>query len=402
MPAASQTFPLHWPLVGAAALTGPLAALAPLGLTPLISVAGLALSVPVWRRRHRIGGDLALAIWLVLVVGLCLLSAAWSDHPWQSLTGAVNLGLLLAAGYVVWAAAAMLEPERRKMVLTALVGGTVVAALVLGGFEMAIYWREAPNDFLRQLWLSGHSRGVIVLALLFWPAIHVLSARSRPAAVGLAILVAVVVWFGGTISAVVALALGLLGWSAARLAPRLSSRVGAVAVAAFVLAAPWWASLWPTPQQLADALPFLRGSAMHRAVIWQFTANNIAVRPLTGWGFESSRWIPGADDQAQVFVPAAGTTVRLTQLPLHPHDAPLQWWLELGLPGALLLAAGLALALWRVGGWQPVRRRALGLAVLAALIGVSAISFGAWQKWWLAGIWLMAAWTRLGGDDSPA
>src|SRR5207302_8324015 len=70
-------------------------------------------------------------------------------------------------------------------------------------------------------------------------------------------------------------------------------------------------------------------SAGHRLLIWSFTGEHIAERPLLGWGLDSSRAIPGGNSE-----------IRPGQnwLSLHPHDAALQVWLELGMPGAVLVA----------------------------------------------------------------
>ena len=80
-------------------------------------------------------------------------------------------------------------------------------------------------------------------------------------------------------------------------------------------------------------------------------------------------------------------------LPLHPHDAPLQWRLELGFPGLLLASAAIGLALWRLAttsAWPPWRRAAaFGYAASALLIAL--VSFGTWQSWWLSALWLGAA-----------
>jgi O-antigen ligase len=83
----------------------------------------------------------------------------------------------------------------------------------------------------------------------------------------------------------------------------------------------------------------------------------------------------------------------VTMLPLHPHDAALQWRLELGLPGGLLCVAILATVLWRVAdsAHTPPPQRALALGCAAAVLTIAMLSFGAWQAWWLSSIWLVAA-----------
>jgi len=91
-------------------------------------------------------------------------------------------------------------------------------------------------------------------------------------------------------------------------------------------------------------------------------------------------------------------------LPLHPHNGVLQAWLELGVVGALAVAAILILV---VGGIERVARRNRAAAPLFALFSTGALifgsTFGAWQSWWQAALWLVAALAIavVNGADSP-
>src|SRR6185369_6348777 len=73
-----------------------------------------------------------------------------------------------------------------------------------------------------------------------------------------------------------------------------------------------------------------------------------------------------------------------TRLPLHPHDAALQVWLELGVPGATLLALFVGW-LWLRLGEAPCPRLYAAAAggSLAAASAVAFTGWGIWQEWWL-------------------
>ena len=129
------------------------------------------------------------------------------------------------------------------------------------------------------------------------------------------------------------------------------------------------------PSGLFAAADSFKVSAGHRLLIWSFTGEHIAERPLLGWGLDSSRAIPGGNSE-----------IRPGQnwLSLHPHDAALQVWLELGMPGAVLFALLL--------GWFWLRLDRLAaprLYVAAAGGGLTATlaplfaAYGVWQEWWL-------------------
>jgi exopolysaccharide production protein ExoQ len=80
-------------------------------------------------------------------------------------------------------------------------------------------------------------------------------------------------------------------------------------------------------------------------------------------------------------------------LPLHPHNAALQWQVELGLPGTILALAILLWGFWRVGFTPGMPRlwRAGALAWASAALTIAMLSYGAWQAWWLACLFLTAS-----------
>jgi len=137
-------------------------------------------------------------------------------------------------------------------------------------------------------------------------------------------------------------------------------------------------------------------------MIWQFAAQRLMEAPTIGWGLDAARNLPGGKDIIEV--PLGGGRVAKGEImPLHPHNGPLQVWLELGAIGAVLLATTLALAVRRL-----YARARDGAAVLAATAWgltatiIACLSYGLWQSWWLGALWLSAAWLRSALTDSPA
>ncbi len=78
-------------------------------------------------------------------------------------------------------------------------------------------------------------------------------------------------------------------------------------------------------------------------------------------------------------------------LPLHPHNASLQLWLELGLPGAALGAVLIGGIMIRIGRMATARiDKAASAALVLGIATIGNLGYGAWQSWWLAAIWLSA------------
>ena len=79
-----------------------------------------------------------------------------------------------------------------------------------------------------------------------------------------------------------------------------------------------------------------------------------------------------------------------------PHNAALQWRLELGVLGALFGAAIFFISTEIARRYSAGRvARAGAVATIGATFVIAMISFGAWQTWWLSAIFLIAGSTVL-------
>ncbi len=116
-----------------------------------------------------------------------------------------------------------------------------------------------------------------------------------------------------------------------------------------------------------------------RLEIWRFTGDRLSERPWTGWGLDAGRVINGEME-------IRGTMQQL--LPLHPHNAPLQVWMETGTFGAILIAIALVLMGGRIAGAPLLSRlQAAAIAwVATAYFCFIFFSYGIWQEWHTAAL----------------
>jgi O-antigen ligase len=353
----------------------PLLVLIPRGVAALASAAGMcAAGLVLSPGRRRLSPDLAHMA--ILLVGLLLWGTAsvlWSINPLRTLAVAARLAGLFAAGLALAAAASFVAAPRRLTLLlvSGLALGTGLAAIELttgGGLSSLFLDRAYHATRLNQASLS--------LAILLFPAGAVLVCLGQPIfaallAAATSAMVCALVGTGAKAVLIAGLPMGLLLYRSRRKA----ACVAAVISAVVIITAPLTFACLSRVPGLTESADVFKISAGHRLLIWSFAGDRIAERALAGWGLDSSRTIPGGDDPIR-----AGES----WLPLHPHNAALQVWLELGVPGAVLFALLVAL-LWRAlagADWPPLFAAAAGTGLTAALVGCFA-TYGAWQEWWV-------------------
>jgi O-antigen ligase len=341
-----------------------------------------------------------------------LASATWSLNGAASATLMLRFCALLSAGTLFVTSFGVLPLERLRRPLTALAlglsaaGATVAADLLLGGHLARVLHGPLPEGFDPAL---EYGRAATLHAILLIPVvIGLLGLRAPRLAAGYALLGATAILETSSLSAKTALAIGLLCFAMVFILPQLRWAglallgLGAIALPAmFPVKLDPGATCW-----LADRKP----SALHRLEIWGFVAEHIEQRPIAGWGLDAARRLPGG--AAPVIIrhcDAAGRSdgVALSSviLPLHPHNAILQLWLELGGVGIVLSFAPL-IALFQHAFRAPAWRSRLTQATIcgsaAAAAPVALVSFGIWQEWFLSGLFVVAAFVVLAARLSSA
>jgi O-antigen ligase len=362
--------------LGTAALVFfPLLVVLPRGVAALVSAAGLcAAGLVLSTSGIKLTRNLLVA---AVLLGALLLwgtaSALWSVNPLRSLVVAARLAGLFAVGLALAAGAGLVAAPRRLTILlfVGMALGIAMVAIELatgGGLSSLVSDRAYRPTQLNQ--------ASIAFALLVLPASALLISLGQAIfATLLASATAVTVYELAGTAAKAALLAGLaIGFLLHRARPAVAWAALAIAVFVSIAAPLTFARLERVPG-LGKTADSFKISAGHRLLIWSFAGDRIAERPVTGWGLDSSRAIPGGDDPIRPGEP---------WLPLHPHNAALQIWLELGVPGAALFAL-LAAIVWRALArveWPPLFAAAAGASLTIAFLCCFA-TYGIWQEWWL-------------------
>jgi O-antigen ligase len=351
--------------------------LGPLGFAVLVPVGGLLLA-PFWARPRDAWPVIVLFAALVLWAGG---SSGWSaarpvtfaEYDDLEQVTALKLVLQLALYSAFAVGAARLSGRSAERAYEVLGWGVLAMALVLlaeGFTGAALYqwFKQVFEDPIRpDLAVRNVGQGSVLLALLAWPVLLHLRGRRPWAmyAVVVAVLISSVML--GQASPAAAFLIGGVFVLVVRRFGRAGARAIAAVLAAGILAAPFLLIAAQGAGVLDTLARSLPASWEARLVIWPWVAERVVQHPLFGWGLDASRTIGGP-------------------VPLHPHNAPLQIWLELGAVGAAVLALAWAWIFARIG--EAARLDRAGAAACAGAAGayfaVGALSYGVWQEWWLA------------------
>jgi exopolysaccharide production protein ExoQ len=366
-------------LDAAALLFFPLLVLAPRGIAPLASVAGLfagglSLSANGSLSRPGLAAPAALLGALLIWGGA---SATWSIDPLRSLDLTARLAGLFAAGLAMVVAAELISAPLR---LTALLVAGFTLAIALAAIDLATHGalsKPFSDRFYQAAWLNQAS--VTFAILLLTVSAVILERRRRVAGLMFAAVAAATVCALAGTAAKVALAAGLpMAFLCYYWRARAAQAAAFVSILV-VVSAPLTFARFERVSDFAATADAVKFSAGHRLLIWSFVGDRIAEHPLAGWGLDSSRAIPGGKNPIE-----AGAT----WLPLHPHNAPLQLWLELGVPGAVLLSL-LAASAWLALGraeWSRLFAAAAGGSLTTGFVA-SFATYGIWQEWWQGTLW---------------
>jgi exopolysaccharide production protein ExoQ len=368
-----------WILTVAFALAPPVLAVAPLGMAPLLIAAGV---LGYSAERIQSGGwprvSLGPALLFAIFIAWCGLSLIWDLNPGSGARKLVDVVLAAAALLALLGLASRVSPEQSRRLCWTLVGG------MLAGFVLLAI--ETLFDFpLYRLVMGGNpkladlveaKRSADALPLLVWPACLALARLGRPSAGALLAAAFTVACVKLTASsATMGMALSIVVFAACFVSTIWVRRLLALTtVLAFILIIPLSIVAY---DQGGTTAHWLKHSGQHRVEIWHFTAEKTLERPLFGWGFNASRYVPNGDAVSHFLPPGQSL------IPLHPHDAFLQVWLEIGAVGAIIVGGILLLGLRAIGQW-PAGVARFTLPGYAAGLVVAGLAFGIWQSWWMA------------------
>lgn len=369
--------------IAAFALAFPFGIAGSLMIAPAVAVMALV-AFPVeadfWRWR-RMPWELTFGAAFLAWVAISFL---WSPHDDPGQIWRTCLGIPLYVLFVLRVGA--LEGRWRRRVETAMLFAVLALGLfllteALFGGAATLGFKLAEENFVGmganevRIFVNrnlGHA--AVPLILLAVPVALIAWREGGPLIGGVAILLAGVSAFSfDTQVNAVAFLLAAIAAGLTVIWPRtlVALVFGTVAGGLLVMPLALPGVIEQLPQEVRDALPL---SWVWRLEIWSYAGELIREKPWFGHGLDASRPL-----NRELLL--EGFSVEA--LPLHPHNATLHVWLETGVVGALLLAAGIVALGGRIAGAPQLSRlQAVGVVwVLMVYVSLIVFSYGVWQEW---------------------
>lgn len=340
------------------------------------------------------------------------ISCAWSNEASASLWNAVRLMTLCGAGVFLWEISAQLDTGDTQALVRCAAWG-FIPTLIWLAIEIATQgalWEALKGEEGRSLIV--YSAGSTVLVLLVWPLFaHLVPSQKRKYFfTGGCVVFAFFLKTLYSHTAFYAFISSIFVFLCAYFFKRHIIVPFILVLSIVFMGAPQLTSRFLDPVKIENVLPAQSSklSYLHRVYIWNYVAHRVYQKPYIGWGFDAS----GQKTLKQGLLwgsekynfnkcynkPITGCLSET--LPLHPHNSPLQIWLELGAVGALLWTIFLATLLWQLGHMAVSRWSfACAAASMNAAFFIGATSYGAWQSWWVSALFLTAILFQLSFDQ---
>lgn len=295
----------------------------------------------------------------LILVAWAIISISWTPFPVTATEKVIQIGWMTFIGVAGFASL----PERvRTANLHLIPVGVAIGAL--GAMALGAFRAQDINAELMDA--DPLERGLVVLAVMVWPAVAWLVSRRRILGAGVLLaVVAIATCVMPENAALLAVAVGAVLYVVTRLAGDRGVRVIAIGMPLLLVIAPLF------PLILRPFLKFFHGPLYPGAVAlrtWAEETGREPLRMITGHGLDTS------------------IRARLVGFlsPDAPRTLPFEIWYELGVVGALAAAVALGCAIYSSRRYDNPALTSGIVACFGAAFTIACFGDANAQSWWLA------------------
>lgn len=334
---------------------------------------------------------------LLMIPLWALVTTFWAEHPVSSLTTSLKVLTLVILGFYWCRLTLSLPQSTRKSLIAALITGLFLGLL----FLIIDTWLENP---WQTLWgktsAKAFSQGSLMISLATWPIILWILQRPYSLYWRLGLLICLLTSLFGMLlqidcdTSFIGLFVGICVFLGTLSLPRFTSWGMRFFIPVLIVSFPFISLFAFKP----DYIPvyntyFHTSSYIDRLYLWNDVATTIFDHPWGGIGMDETRHHEKTKSiRDWSFIDQTGNQqkVQTQHFSIHPHNAILQLWLELGLLGfilGILLAYQVLQQIYRTNLLSIEKAVSAGLFTGTFL--VIWVNLGFWQNWWISGLWVI-------------
>jgi exopolysaccharide production protein ExoQ len=339
------------------------------------------------------------AFFLLAVWACC--SCLWSPDIQVSLSSSLRLAFISLAGFVALQFVQNLRQTHSNLIQEGVLI-SLITSLGLIGLSLLNH-QFFQGRFLEAVFNeSALNHATSLLAMLIWTGAYIILEKKQYLLTAIFIgtcFFAIIYLDNHTATIATLLSLGV--WGGSFFSPLRWTRILKVLILLLMALAPLLPKTIFAPEVVH--LSFnewqVKPTLTHRFYIWSLISHRIDEHPFRGGGINSTRiqYNQIANEQENQlnklnftnFIPQASFEKEIAGSALHPHNATLQMWVELGIPGIALAI----LIVWFIfreieNIKRPLSQR-MALATFVTALTISHSSYGLWQTWWMASLWII-------------
>ena len=333
--------------------------------------------------------------WVIILVSILLwsgLSCIWSIQPTHSFLATTRLLLIVGAFLIIATATRQLnERETDTLRIWARRGGwlgllyALAAVSVVAGYSLWSTQTGLEDRGHLGNQLNYFNRTAAVLLILAWPISTCMKKDGHNFnGILFLFLIGIFCFILPSTALFIAYIFGLSMFALATISLRISRLALLLSLIAYIVLLPGISIFNSEIINLANLYISNPVAEIHRIEVWNFCLTIIAQNPLIGLGLDMSHFVSGGDNQILLYTAPDGSSIMGPLMPLHPHSALIQIWLEIGLVG-LLLTAILFIFVIRSIPIKPSSSFAdcAASAAIGSCFILAVLSFDIWQGWWL-------------------
>lgn len=374
----------------------PLSIMAPHGVVWEIIIAGLiGLYYSRTHTLEKLPKPMVVVLFMIPLWGL--LSSLWSKYSIHSLTSSLKIFALVFLG-IFWCRLTLsLPPNIKKYLMQALLVGLLTGIV----FLLIEEWLGSPwRYFWNKTSAKAFAQGSLMISLVAWPVILWILQRPYSFSWRLSMLVSLLAVVFLTLlqiecdTSYIGLLLGICVFLGTLYLPRLTSWGMRLFVPLIIISFPIISLYAFKPEYIPTYNKYIHSASyIDRMYIWNDVTNSIVEHPWLGIGMDGSR----SHEKTQLirewkYTNENGKVIKnqTACFPIHPHNAILQLWLELGFLGVIMgtLLAYLALFYIYKTNLSPIEK-AIRAGLFTNAFLVVWVNLGFWQNWWISGLWII-------------